>query len=469
MGKPMTINILQGDRVDTSTDYRGALAENVSAVLKPMFGADGYMREEPGLTQYATGNGTDRGGVWNSKMLELFRVSGGSLITVAANGGIEDLGAIEGTGQAAMPFSFQSQAIVTNGSYWRYTVGGGLVKNVDVNLGEPIDCVWVDGYYFFTDGEYLFHTDLADEMVISPLQFATSEFSPDPTVGLGLTTDNKVIAMNRYSMEFFANAANEFFAFTRIPSRNVSYGLVGTFAKAQIGGEWFFMGGPSEGNISIYQLDVGTAKNIASRDVDKLIAQYTETQLALCKLETRIVDNYPALIVRLPNETLMYNFKLAAAAGNEQAWTILKSTTGTGVYRAINGVFDGRLGKWVYGDVEDSKLGYLDQTVATHYGQIVECVLYTPFVPIEAQCINQVEVKSIPGHTATDDATVFLSLSYDGNIYSMESSVEYGAPSAYNQRFIARRLGYIRNYFNMKLRWTSRSRMAFCSMVINHG
>jgi hypothetical protein len=400
-------------------------------------------------------------------MLELFRVSGESLITVAANGGIEDLGFIEGTGQAAMPFSFQSQAIITNGSYYRYTIADGLVKSVDVNVGTPIDCVWVDSYYFFTDGEYLYHTDLEDETVISPLQYATAEFSPDPTVGLGLTTDNKVIAFNRYSCEFFANAANEFFAFTRIPSRNVSYGLVGTFAKAQIGGEWFFMGGPVEGNISIYQLDVGTAKNIASRDVDKLIAQYTETELALCKLETRIVDNYQYLIVRLPNETLMFNFKLAAAAGNEQAWTILKSTVSSGPYRAINGVFDGRLGKWVYGDYLTSRLGYLDQTVATHYGEIVECVLYTPFVPLEAQAIDKVEVKTIPGHTTTDDASVFLSLTYDGDIYSMESTVQYGAPSAYNQRFIARRLGYIRDYFSMKLRWTSRSRMAFCSMVIN--
>jgi hypothetical protein len=46
MGKPLTINLLQGDKVDTTTDYRGAMAENCSGVLKPMFGADGYMREE---------------------------------------------------------------------------------------------------------------------------------------------------------------------------------------------------------------------------------------------------------------------------------------------------------------------------------------------------------------------------------------------------------------------------------------
>ncbi len=469
MGQRLDVNLLQGDRVDMTTDFRGALPVNVSGVLKPIFGADGYMREEPGLTQYGTGNGKDRGGVWNSKILELFRVSGEALITVAANGGVENLGFIEGTGQAAMPFSFQSQAIITNGSYWRYTVVGGLVKITDENLGEPIDCVWVDGYYFFTDGAYLFHTDLADETVISPLQFATSEFSPDPSVGVGLTTDNKVIAFNRFSCEFFANQANEFFAFSRIPSRNVSYGLVGTFAKAQIGGEWFFMGGPVEGNISIYQLDVGTAKCIASRDVDKIISQYTETQLALCVLETRIIDTYPYLIVRLPNETLMFNFKIAGSAGNEMAWSILKSTTGSAPYRAANGVFDGRLGQWVYGDTIDSRLGKLDQTVATHYNDIVECCLYTPFLPIETASIDQLEIQAIPGHTATDDASVFVSLTFDGNTYSMEGSMEYGPPSAYNQRFIAFRLGYIRNYFSLKFRWTSRSRMAFAKAVINYG
>jgi hypothetical protein len=468
MGQQLDIQLLSGDRVDVTTDFRGALPVNVSGVLKPIFDSDGYMRAEPGLTQYATGNGADRGGVWNSKQNELFRVSGESLITVAANGGIENLGFIGGTGQAAMPFSFQTQAVVTNGEYWLYDPINGFRKITDVNLGEPIDCVWVDSYYFFTDGEYLFHTDLNDEEVISALQFATSEFSPDPTVGLGLTTDNKVIAFNRFSCEFFANAANEFFAFTRIPSRNVSYGLVGTFAKAEIGGEWFFMGGPAEGNISIYRLDVGTAQCIASRDVDKYISQYTEAQLSQCVLETRIVDTYPYLIVRLPNETLMYNFKMAGAAGNEMAWSILKSTVGNGPYQAINGVFDGRLGKWVYGDYLTSKLGYLDQTVATHYNQIVEYCLFTPFVELMSYSINELKIMSIPGHTAFADAQVFISLSYDGNTYGMEGAVEYGEPSAYNQIFLCRNLGYIRNYFTIKLRWTSRSRMAFAKMVADY-
>jgi hypothetical protein len=54
-------------------------------------------------------------------------------------------------------------------------------------------------------------------------------------------------------------------------------------------------------------------------------------------------------------------------------------------------------------------------------------------------------------------------------VYSMEKILQYGKPGAYNTRFIGRRLGYVRNYFSMRLRWASKSRMAFANAVISHG
>jgi hypothetical protein len=464
------IQLLAGDKVDSQTDYRDAMPVNMSGILRPIFGSQGYMLQQPGLTQYATALGRDRGATWNDKFQEHFRLSLNTLITVSSTGTVTNLGTILNTDQASFANSFNTQAIVADGAYYLYDPTDGFRQVTDPNVGTPIDIVWVDGYYFMTDGAYLYHTTLADEEVIDPLAFATAEFSPDPTIGLSLTMDDKVIAWNRYSTEYFANAANEFFAFTRLASRTVKYGLVGTHCKAEIGGEFFFMGGPREGNVSIYKLEVGGATNIASREIDKLIGQYSETELAQCVLETRIVDNYPYLVVHLPNDTVMLNIKIAAAAGWDKAWCVLRSSIVTGdTYRGINAIFDPRRGQWVMGDKVSAKIGYLDMTVATHYDIIAEWELFTPLMYMEAASIDEMTIQTIPGFTVYDDAQVFVSTTYDGQFYSMESIMQYGAPSAFGQRFMAFQLGYVPDFVGIKLRGASRSRMAFASAKLTYG
>jgi len=410
-----------------------------------------------------------RGGLWNERQQNLYRMLNGSFYSISPDGAKTSLGAVTGNGQCSLPYSFNTQAIIGDGKYFLYDPVNGFRQVTDPDLGNPIDAVWVDGYYFFTDGEYLYHTDIANESSIDPLKFATSEFSPDPTIGVGLTTDNKVMAFNRYTIEYFINQANENFAFSRLSSRTVSAGTVGTYAKTQINGTWYIMGGAKDSDISIYVVGTGSVLPIASREVSKIISSYTETQLTETVLESRTVDGYPYLIVHLPNQVLMFNLKLAELSGIDQAWSLLVSDTNNTPYRAINGVFDPRRGQWVYGDKYTTKLAFLDATVATHYGDIAEWTIYTPFTYLETASVDELSVETIPGFTTTSDATVFIALTYDGINYSMEHSLMYGLPSKYNQRFGVYRLGYIDNYFSMRLRGASRSRMAFAAATIVYG
>jgi len=420
-----------------------------------------------GTEEFPTGYGLDRGGIWNSRFNQLYRVSGDAFMSIDADGTGNDLGTVSGSDQASLAYSFNTQAIVADGKYWLYDPTNGFRQVTDPDLGNPIDIVWVDGYYFFTDGDFLYHTDLVNESSIDPLKFATSEFSPDPTLGLGLTVDNKVIAFNRYTTEFFVNQAFEQFAFQRLPSRNVMAGIVGTHAKIRLNGVYYFVGGSKESDVTVMRLDTGAATPLGSRAIDKIINSYTESQLSTCVMDTRTVDDYPYLIVNLPNHTLLFNFKVAEMAGVDQAWTILKSDVeGDNTYRAINGVLDPRRSQWTYGDKREAILTYLDSSVATHAGELAECIINTPFIYLETASVDQLTIQTIPGFTVTDDATVFLSLTYDGVTYSQEHPLEYGTATDYTKRFIARRLGYIRNFFGFRFRWASLSRMAFATAWI---
>lgn len=464
------ISLIKGDRIGSETDYRDYLPVNMTAVNRPIFGVQGYMLQYPGLTQYGTGTGIDRGGIWNERFENHYRVSGERFISVAEDGTVAELGNITGADTVSLPYSFNTQGIVANNRFFLYDPTNGFREVIDPDLGDPLDAVWVDGFYFFTDGDFIYHTDITDESSIDPLKFATAEFMPDPSNGVAKTIDNKVMVFGRYTTEFFINDASTNFSFSRVETRALKIGIVGTHCKAEMSDQWYILGGRKEESVSVYSLGIGSATKVASREVDKIIGTYTETELTGVVVEARVEDNYSHLIIHLPNHVLLYNEDVARTAGKDQAWSILKSDVlGDNPWRAKHGVFEPRKGVWVYGDKEDERIGIFDETVATHYGEIAEWLLYTPFVFIDSASIDKLEIETTPGHNTTDDATVAFSLSYDGVTFGKEWFESYGTPNEYNKRFILRRLGYVRDWFGSKLRGATTSRMAFSRLFISYG
>jgi len=468
------IPIIKGDNIANSleTDYRDSLAVNMYAVEKQILGAEGYMIQYPGLTQLGTGQGKDRGAIYNERFSAQYRLSGTSLISVDASGNTTTLGTISGTEQATMKaYSFNTQCIVAGGEAYLYSPTGGFSQITDSDIGVPIDVVWTSpGFYFFTDGEYLYHTDLSSESSINPLSFATAEFMPDKSLGLSQNSENKIMVWGRDSLEYFVyNAQSSGFAFTRLETRAQKIGIVATHAKVEVGNKFYITGGRKDDAVGVHIIGTGSAQKISSREVDKILKEYTEPELSDMRMEGRTEDNVIFVLVHLPNETLCFNESIANKFGLDSAWTILKSDVqGNTQYRAINGVNDARSAKWVYGDKQDSTIGYLDNDSATHYGNISEWIIYTPMMKLETMSMDQIEIETIPGHTATDGATVAFSVSYDGLTHSGEYWLDYGGPNEYNKRFYARALGYVPNWASLKFRGASKSRMNFCNLKLTY-
>lgn len=465
----LPITFIKGDKVGSETDYRDYLPTNMTAVLKPLFGADGYMLQQPGLKLFGEGVGVDRGALWNERLINHYRISGNRFISVDDAGEVTELGQITGTKTASLPYSFNTQAIITDGKMWLYNPDSGLAIVTDGDLGNPIDGVWIDGYYFLTDGEFIYHTELTDESAIDPLKFATAEFSPDPTLGVAKTSDNKVIVFGRYTTEYFINVAQANFAFQRVPTRAIKIGIVSTHAKAEMSDGFYIMGGRKEENISIHVLGVGTSSKVATREVDKIIGKYNESELQDVVLEARVEDGYHYLLVHLPDHTLIFNETVARAQGTQSAWSILTSDfkcCDSSNYRAIHGVFDPRLGQWLYGDKLSSNIGLLDETISTHYGEKVPWNMLTPFIYLENRSITKLEIEKVAGFSNSKDNKVFVSLTYNGVTSEMEHYVNYG--DTYDSRFILRRLGYVKDWFAIKLRGLSDNRVAFSRGFIKY-
>lgn len=463
--------IIKGDKIDSRTDYRDALPVNFTAVEREILGSNGYLLSHSGLTQHAIGLGIDRGGNWNERLSIHYRVSGANLISVSTSGDVEDLGVISGSKRASInAYSFNTQAIVAGGKMWLHD-GATLTEITDPDLGIPIDITWIDGYYFLTDGEFLYHTDITDETSIDPLKFATAEFSPDPTLAVDTTSDNQVIVFGRYSTEWFINRATDNFAFQRVASKAVKAGVVGTHCETELNGRFYIMGGGKEESVSIHEIAAGTYSSIATREIEKIISKYTEDDLSNSVLETRVEDKDSFIVVRLPDETLLFNLTIAKSMGLDAAWTIVKSDVlGDVKWRGVNGVFDPRVSGWIYGDNQDERIGLLDNSVATQYGEIVESIFFTPLLDLETMSIDSIELDTIPGHQVDmENVTCAISTSHDGVVYGMEWWALYGEQYNYNTRFIRRAMGYVRDFIGFKVRTASRERVAFSKMTITYG
>ncbi|MBL4613246.1 MAG: hypothetical protein JKY91_05825, partial [Emcibacter sp.] len=159
------VSLIKGEHVDSNTDYRDSLPVNMYAIPREILGAKGYMINFYGLKDFAVGKGIDRGGLWVSRdgFQNHYRVSGTDFISVSATGEITVLGTIPGTKQVSITYSFNNVAIVGDGKLYYYNPTDGFRQLTDPDIGSPIDIVWVDGFFFLTDGQKIYHSDSIDE------------------------------------------------------------------------------------------------------------------------------------------------------------------------------------------------------------------------------------------------------------------------------------------------------------------
>lgn len=463
------IPLLKGDKVDGNVDYRDALPVNYYAVQRQIFESKGYLLNWYGLTDFGTGQGISRGAIWVEaiKFSGHYRVSGTSLIRIEDDESITVLGTVTGTDQARLAYSLSNLAIVADGLLYYYNPTDGFRRITDADVGSPIDITWADFRFVLTDGSFLFQSDITNEEAYEPLDFGAADFQPDRITGVGLDEDNQLIAFNINTTEWFFNTTSDNFSYTRINQKAIKAGVIGASCKSEYKDKWYCLTRRVNTQPQFSIIQSGTSESITTREIEKVLNKYTEDELATTVIEVFTKDAITWMIAHLPGETLAFNDTIAQSLGANYAWTILK----TGVlididYRAKDAVFDPRFKKWIVGDKQDSRIGFLDDSECTQYGAIAEGLLFSPVLGLEGLSIDFIEIETIAGISPDNDATVFISNTYDLRFYGKEWTGEYGLNFDYNKRFYARRLGYVRQNIAFRFRTASRSRMSFCNFRV---
>jgi hypothetical protein len=461
----MQIPILNGIYTDNGPDLRTSYPVNMVPVPKQSGISNGFLRPGDGIVANGSGPGVDRGGVnWNGIC---YRVMGTKLVTVASNGTVTVLGDVGGPVNTLVTFdySFDLLAIASGGRlyYWN-PVANTLTQNTDPDLGIVLDVVWVDGYFMTTDGEFLVVTELSNPLQVNPLKYGSSEVDPDPVVAL-LKLRNEIYALNRNTIEVFDNIGAEFFPFNRIDGAQIQKGVIGTFACCVYMEQIAFLGSGRNEAPSIYMGAAATAQKISTQEIDELLLNYTEAQLALVKLEARNDKAHQHLYVHLPDRTLVYDGAASQVLGEAVWFTLTTTVVGFSQYRARNLVW--AYDKWLVGDPQSSNIGYLVDTIGTHWGQKVRWEFGTLIVYNEGNgaLFHELELVSLTGRVALGvDPQISTSYSLDGLSWSQDRFIRAGTIGNTKKRLAWFQQGNMRNWRIQRFRGDSDSHIAFARL-----
>lgn len=457
----MQISIIPGIYADENADLRKSYPRNLIPVAFDSGISQAFLRPAEGIVSFGTnGPGCDRGAInWNGVC---YRVMGSKLVSVASDGTVTTIGDVGGTdSQVKMDYSFDYLGIVSEGNFYLYD-GTTLTQNTDPDLGTVYDVIYIDGYFMLHDTEFIIVTELGNPFSVNPLKYGSSEVDPDSIVGL-LKVRNEPYVLNRNTIEVFQNIGGEStqFPFQRVEGTRIDRGAIGTFAKCWFLGTVAFLGGARNETPGVWLGLNADSNKISTREIDQIFQEYTEAQLSEVVFECRVDKNYRHLMIRLPDQTLVYDHS-ASQSAEKPIWHILTtSIVGKSEYTASNlcWCYD----KWIVANCM-SEIGYLDDSISSHWGQVNGWDFATQMLYNESKSaiLHQLELVSLPGRVALGkDPVVWSSWSIDGETWSQERAISAGKQGERNKRLVWFQQGHFRNYRTQKFRGTSDAHLSF--------
>jgi hypothetical protein len=441
------VSIVSGIYSNAQADYRQSYPVNYYPVVMETGLSTSYLRQTPGVEQFAMSEGISRGAIEFNGLA--YMVSGSQLVRVYSNGVVELLGAVPGSGPVSMAKSIDRICIVANGRAFYWTQGAGLVELTDPNFGRAISVIYVDGYFLFIDEQFIFNSDLQDPTVINPLSFASAEIEGDPNVAI-VKVRNEPYVCGSETIEVFQNVGGAGFPFARVIGAMITKGVVGSKAAVEVEDALFFVGAGRGEGPSIYLAAGGQAQKVATDDIEKTIQSLTPAELSAISCDTYSQGGQYFVLVNLPGQTLVYDLYGSRLAGMPM-WHVRQSTGDVCRARNYLRVF----GRWIVGDCRDGRIGRLNESLATEYEETVPREFTTPlgFVNARAFIMHEAALYGLSGRAVLGaNPRVSLSASRNGITYSQERWADSGKRGDYDEVPKWRRLGRASSQMSLKFR-----------------
>jgi hypothetical protein len=458
----MQIPILNGVYTDSSANFRTAYPRNLIPVPKEQGISKGYLKPADGIVSFGVGPGVDRGSInWRGVC---YRVMGSKLCSVDANGVVVIIGEVGGVNRTVtFDYSFDKLAVCSNGKLFYYD-GSVLTQVTDLDLGVVLDFIWIDGYFLTTDGANLVVTELTDPFSVTPFKYGSSEADPDAVKGV-LKIGTEAFALNRNTIEAFRNIGGVLFPFERIDGAKINRGALGTYCAAvfTVGiteGVAFLGSGRNEPPSVWFGIN-GQCAKIATAEIDTLLQGYSEADLSLSIVETRVDKGHQHLYIHLPDQTIVYDSAASAVVGEPVWFHLTSSVVGNAQYKARNLTW--AYDKWIVGDPASGNIGCYSSEVSSHYGiengwEFSTAITYNQS---RGAIFHELELISLTGRIETGtNPTIWTCYSLDGLSWSQERPRTAGRQGNTTARLNWLHQGNMNNWRIQKFRGTSKAHIS---------
>lgn len=401
--------IQTGVRVENGS-FRTSYPTNLRHKIVESGLSQGQLVSTHGAREVVQGPGRDRGGInWDNVH---YRVLGGQLCRLEANGAIGVIGDVGSDGLACQfSYGFDRLGIRSNDRLFYYD-GASLTEVTDTDLGPVIDVTWIDGYFVTSDGTSIVVTELNDPTSVDPLKYGSAESDPDAVTGIDVLREELVVFGNN-SIQFMQNVGGNGFPFRNVRGAMIPTGCISARAKCRIVNTIAFVGNGREEPLGVYLIAQGGAVRISDEAIDALLAEGDPNAIAA---EARRFGDEEQLVIHTATRSAAIMLR-ASQQADTSLWHYLD--TDGAPYRPRNAVLC--YGKHWVGDGQSNAIGVLDEGISAHFGVEPGWAFDAGLLYNDGRAFVLREVE-ITGQFPQAEQAVFFSLTREGELWSREVS-----------------------------------------------
>lgn len=282
--------------------------------------------------------------------------------------------------------------------------------------------------------------------------FYSSESDPDDNKAIKSWQGKYVAVFGRNTTQWFGLTGNAEQIYSPQKSMQTAAGIVSTHAVCRYKDAFAAIGSTKGGTLQAMYIAPGATQKISTANIDSIINSYKESELQDVLIETVMMNNHDFLFFHLPKQTLVFD-------GNQNVWFTLKSDIeGDKPYTGRHIIYNQEEGLTI-GDAVTNRVGKLNDTVSSQYGEQSEFLLYTPLIKVNRGRgkipLFDLKFDSIYGHINSFQS-VFISQTLDGLMYGNEYRLRFNDPLVFNNRPMISNLGAVDDSIGYKLRVVSK-------------
>jgi hypothetical protein len=229
------------------------------------------------------------------------------------------LGTVSGTGPVSIADNGTQIFFACNPDGYIYNE----VTNVFVQITDPdfpgaVTVAYLDGYFVFNqpDSQIIWVSQLLDGTSVDPLDFKSSEGSPDGVVGI-IADHRQLWVFGTDSVEVWYNAGSADFPLERIQGAFNEIGCVSAYSIAKLDNGLFWLGTDARGQGIVYRANGYTGTRVSTHAIEYAIAQYGNISDAIAY--TYQQEGHAFYVLTFPSGNATWVYDVSTQAWHERA------------------------------------------------------------------------------------------------------------------------------------------------------